>query len=85
MFSLLSVMLGVPMATLAPILTSQRQIQGALLGALTHESSLLRWVEFHEQGNWAKCDVIVQSYGLNQAEMIRCYAEAAIWTDASLL
>ena len=85
MFSLLSVMLGVPMATLAPILTSQRQIQGALLGALPHESSLLRWVELHEQGNWAKCDVIVQSYGLNQAEMIRCYAEAAIWTDASLL
>jgi EAL and modified HD-GYP domain-containing signal transduction protein len=84
MFSLLPAMLRVPMATLAPMLTSQVQIQQALLGALTVESSLLRWVEFHEQGNWMKCDAIVQSYGLNQVEMIRCYAEAAIWADASL-
>ena len=84
MFSLLPAMLGIPMATLAPTLTSRVQIQEALLGALTHDSSLLRWVEFHEQGDWTKCDAIVQSYGLNQAEMIRCYAEAAIWADASL-
>ncbi|MFY9854715.1 MAG: HDOD domain-containing protein, partial [Terracidiphilus sp.] len=84
MFSLLPAMLGVPMATLAPALTSQPQIKEALLGALTLESSLLRWVESHEQGNWAKCDAIVQSYGLNQAELINCYAEAAIWADASL-
>jgi EAL and modified HD-GYP domain-containing signal transduction protein len=84
MFSLLPAMLGVPMEILAPTLTSQVQIQEALLGALTFESSLLRWVEFHEQGNWAKCDAIVQSYSLNQTEMIRCYAEAAIWADASL-
>jgi EAL and modified HD-GYP domain-containing signal transduction protein len=84
MFSLLPAMLDVSMATLAPTLTSQVKIQKALLGALTLESSLLRWVEFHEQGNWEKCDAIVQSYGLNQAEMIRCYAEAAIWADASL-
>lgn len=84
MFSLLPAMLGVPMATLAPTLTSQMHIQEALLGARTIESSLLRWVEFHEQGDWAMCDAIVQSYGLNQAEMIRCYAEAAIWADASL-
>ncbi len=84
MFSLLPAMLDVPMSTLAPTVTSQVQIQEALLGALTLDSSLLRWVEFHEQGNWLKCDAIVQSYGLNQSEMIRCYAEAAIWADASL-
>jgi c-di-GMP-related signal transduction protein len=54
------------------------------MGAMSLDSCRLHWVEFHERGQWAKCDAIAQSYGLNQEEMIRCYIEAVIWADAAL-
>ena len=84
MFSLLPAMLRIAMAELAPALSIRTNIREAWLGAMSRESCLLRWVEFHELGDWIKCDLIEQSYGLNQAEMIRCYAEAVIWADAVL-
>jgi c-di-GMP phosphodiesterase len=84
MFSLLPAMLRIPMADLAPALSIGKKIQEAWLGAMSVESSLLRWVEAHELGDWVKCDTILKLYDLNQAEMMRKYAEAVIWADAAL-
>jgi EAL and modified HD-GYP domain-containing signal transduction protein len=84
MFSLLPAMLRVPMQDIIPMLPLRDCIREALMGAMSLDSCLLHWVEFHERGQWAKCDAIAQSYGLNQEEMIRCYIEAVIWADAAL-
>jgi len=84
MFSLLPAMLQTPMADLAAALPLRESIRQALMGASSLESSLLHWVEFHESGDWVKCDAIVHSYGLRMGEMIQCYAEAVIWADAAL-
>jgi len=81
MFSMLPAMLRVPMADLAKVLSLREKIREALLGAGIHESSLLRWVEFHERGNWENCDAIVRSHGFNQVELVRCYAEALSWAE----
>jgi EAL and modified HD-GYP domain-containing signal transduction protein len=83
-FSLLPAMLRIPMADLIPALPLREKIREALQGALSRESSLLRWVEFHERGDWVNCDAIIRTYGLNREEMIACYAEALIWADAAL-
>jgi EAL and modified HD-GYP domain-containing signal transduction protein len=84
MFSLLPAMLRISMADLAPALPLREKISEALLGTVSLESSLLRWVECHERGDWVRCDAIAQSYGLNQEELMRCYGEAVIWADAAL-
>ena len=84
MFSMLPAMLRIPMADLVAALSLREKIREALLGAVSFESSLLRWVEFHERGNWENCDVIVRSHGFNQVELIRCYAEALSWVETVL-
>ncbi|MGA2832182.1 MAG: HDOD domain-containing protein [Terracidiphilus sp.] len=84
MLSLLPTMLRIPMADLAPTLPLREEIRGALLGAASHESSLLRWVELHEHGEWVKCDEIAHTYSLDQLEMIVCYTNAVIWADEVL-
>ena len=84
MFTLLPAMLRVPMAELAPALPLREKVREALLGAVSPESSLIRWAECYERGDWVICDGISQSYGLNRAEMARCYTEAVVWADAAL-
>jgi EAL and modified HD-GYP domain-containing signal transduction protein len=84
MFSLFPAMLRISMAELAPAMPLREEIREALLGTVSLESSLLRWAECHERGDWVKCDAIAQSYGLNQDELMRCYAEAVEWAEAAL-
>jgi EAL and modified HD-GYP domain-containing signal transduction protein len=84
MFSLLPAMLRISMADLAPALPLREKIREALLGTVSLESSLLRWAECYERGDWVKCDAIAQSYGLNQDELMRCYGEAVVWAEAAL-
>jgi len=84
MLSLLPTMLRIPMADLAPTLPLREEIREALKGAVSLESSLLRWVELHERGEWANCDAIAHAHGLNQLEMIVCYTNAVIWADEVL-
>ena len=76
MFSMLPAMLRIPMADLVPALALRAKIREAMLGAISRESSLLRWAECHERGDWERCDAIAQSYGLNRKELMRCHADA---------
>ena len=84
MFSLLPAMLRIPMADLVPALPLREKIREALQGAVSPESSLLRWVEAYEYGDWVNCDMIAHAYGLNQQETTRCYATAVVWADEAL-
>jgi EAL and modified HD-GYP domain-containing signal transduction protein len=84
MFSMLPAMLRMPMGDLVQALALRQQIRDALLGAVSLESSLLRWTECHERGEWVRCDAIAQSYGLNREELMRCYTEAVVWAETAL-
>ena len=84
MFSLLPAMLRIPMADLVSALPLREKIREALQGAVSPESSLLRWVKAYERGDWEDCDTIAHAYGLNQSETTRCYAKAVIWADEAL-
>jgi c-di-GMP-related signal transduction protein len=84
LLSLLPAMLRLPMAELTPALPLRKEIRHALEGAAIPERCLLAWLEFHERGNWAACDGMVQVYGLNQDALMKCYAEAMLWAEDAL-
>jgi EAL and modified HD-GYP domain-containing signal transduction protein len=84
MFSLLPAMLQIPMADLVPALPLREKIREALQGGVGVESSLLRWVEAYERGDWVSCDTIAHAYSLNQQDTARCYAMALVWADEAL-
>lgn len=84
MMSLLSAMMRLPMEELVPSLPLRDEIRAALMGADIPERGLLQWLEFHEQGNWAMCDAIVQKNGLSAKELSHSYAEAVVWAEAAL-
>ena len=84
LLSLLPAMLRVPMAELTPALPLRREILRALEGADSPERSLLTWLESYERGDWAACDEVVQAYGLDHDELLRCSLEAMLWAEGAL-
>ncbi len=84
LLSLLPAMLRLPMQELAPTLPLREEIRDALLGRATPERVLLHWLECHEQGDWAACDVIVRASSLNQEMLVACYAEALLWAEEAV-
>jgi EAL and modified HD-GYP domain-containing signal transduction protein len=84
MLSLLPAMLRLPMEELTPTLPLREEIRAALEGAANHEGSLLHWLESHEHGDWAACDAVAQANGIDQAALVKCYADAVVWAEAAL-
>jgi c-di-GMP-related signal transduction protein len=72
------------MEELAPALPLRDEIRQALQGAANPERSLLQWLECHEHGDWALCDVVVEANELNEDQVIRCYVEAVAWAEEVL-
>jgi c-di-GMP phosphodiesterase len=84
MLSLLPAMLRLPMEELTPSLPLRAEICEALQGALNPERSLLAWLECHEQGDWETCDLIAKANGLSRVQLMQCYAESVVWSEAAL-
>jgi c-di-GMP-related signal transduction protein len=84
MLSLLPAMLRIPMAELTPALPLRKEIRQALECAANAERSLLGWLEFHEQGDWTACSRVAGAAGLNEADLLRIYAEAVVWAEDAL-
>jgi EAL and modified HD-GYP domain-containing signal transduction protein len=84
MLSLVPAMLHLPMEELTPSLPLRGEICEALQGTMNHERSLLGWLECHERGDWDACDRIVEARNLSQEQLMRRYADSAIWAEASL-
>ena len=82
--SLLPAMLGLPMDALTPSLPLRYQLREALEGKANSERSLLTWIEFHERGDWGSCDVIAQAGGVHSEQLVRYYANAVAWAEATL-
>lgn len=84
LLSMLPAMLCVPMDELTPGLPLRDEIRAALHGAANRERSLLRWLEFHERGDWTACDAVARINGLERSGLMQTYAEAAVWSEAAL-
>jgi EAL and modified HD-GYP domain-containing signal transduction protein len=84
LLSLLPAMLRVPMQQLLPSLPLREEICVALMGVAVPERMLLEWLICHEHGQWDDCDKIVEEYGLDQLQLLHCYAEAVMWAEAAL-
>jgi len=84
MLSLLPAMLRLPMEELTPALPLRNEIRSALEGAANPERCLLQWLECHEHADWAGCDAVVLANGLQEAQVVVCYAEAVEWAEAAL-
>lgn len=84
MMSLLPAMLRAPMKEVTPALAMRDEIRRALEGEQNSERVLLQWLEFHEQGDWANSDAVIEANGLNQTQIIRCYSDAVEWAEAAL-
>jgi len=84
LLSLLPAMLRLPMTELAPALPLREEIRDALLGRANPERVLLHWLESHELGDWAACDVIVHANKLNQEMLVACYSEALLWAEEAI-
>jgi EAL and modified HD-GYP domain-containing signal transduction protein len=84
MLSLLPAMLHVPMKNLSPSLPLRDEIRLALEGENLPERALLRWLESHEQGNWAACDKVVEAQGLNPRDLLLCFEQALHWVEDAL-
>jgi EAL and modified HD-GYP domain-containing signal transduction protein len=82
--SLLPAMLRIPMKELTPALPLRKEIRQALDGVHNAERELLAWVECHERANWEACDEVAQTSGLGQGTLMRCYAEALLWSEDAL-
>ncbi len=84
LLSLLPAMLHVTMTDLTPSLPLRDEIRRALEGEKIPERFLLCWLEGHERGDWAICDVVAQRRNVNVADLLRCYQEALAWAEAAL-
>jgi EAL and modified HD-GYP domain-containing signal transduction protein len=84
MLSLLPAMMRFPMERLAPELPLREEIRDALEGQVNPESILLQWIESYERGDWAACDAVAQTGGLNHQDMVVCYVKAVLWAEEAL-
>ena len=84
MLSLLPAMLRLPMEELIPSLPLRDEIRRALLREPNTERVLLQWLEYHEHGQWAMSDAVVEANRLSQIEIVGCYGEAVEWAEAAL-
>jgi c-di-GMP-related signal transduction protein len=84
MFSLLPAMMQAPMEEIISSLPLSGKVRDALLGTPNDIRCPLQWLEWHENGDWARCDALAQSHGLNGAKLQGFFTEAAIWADQIL-
>ena len=84
MLSLLPAMLRIPMEKLTPSLPLREEIREALEGRANPERALLQWLESYERGEWGTCDAVALAEGLEEKDLVECYAAATIWAESAL-
>ena len=84
LFSLLDAMLQIPMEEALSPLSLPAPIQAALLGEENSYRSPLAWIESHEHGDFARCDALAASCGLEPDLFERNLSAATLWADELL-
>jgi len=73
--SLFPAMLRILMEDLIRLLPLRETARGALMGREIPEGKLLHWMICQKHGNWAECDAIVCSSGMNHEQVLRCHCQ----------
>jgi EAL and modified HD-GYP domain-containing signal transduction protein len=89
LLSLVPAMLCLPMHELIPSLPLRDRICEALQGDRNLERGLLSWLEFHERGDWAACDDLVDAnlpadQHSTPEQLAKTYADAVVWAEAAV-
>lgn len=84
LFSLLPAMLQVSMSEVIAELPLPEDIRNALLGKRDRERCLLCWIEASENGDVARCKMILEFTRLDQDQLTNCLMEAIQWADQVL-
>jgi c-di-GMP phosphodiesterase len=83
MVSLFPAMLHVTMEDLVRMLPLRQKASDALRGKDIPEGALLQWMIACERGNWAACDGLSASLGLEQSDLVHCHSQALVWAETS--
>jgi c-di-GMP phosphodiesterase len=83
MFSLLPLMLSVPMEEIVAHLPFRTDISLALMGTANPERMALTWLESHERGDWGACDRLLANREGSAIQLAQAYEEALIWAAAA--
>lgn len=81
LFSLMDVIVGLPMEEVVELTQLSESISAPLL---THEgksADLLKVAENYERGNWDLATQIACEYGISEREMLKLYLDAIEWAD----
>ena len=81
--SLIDAMLDQPMSTVVDELPLSDDLKGALQGEQGPLRPVLDFVECYERGDWATCDRLQETYGIDGPSVFGRYREAAAWATAA--
>jgi len=66
------------------LLPLRDEIRQALEGNQVPERASLTWLEGHERGDWAACDKLTATQGLNPHDLLPRFEEALHWAEDAL-
>lgn len=81
LFSLLEAIMDLPMANLLDHLFLEDSLKGALCGEENDYTPWLQLVESVEQVDWKQLDAMLETLGLNVADVEQCYHQAIAWAN----
>lgn len=84
MASLFPAMLRIPAETIVASLPLRKEIRESLCGEANSERRLLSLAESLEQGDWQRCDQIIQASDLSSEHILRIYERAIRWSGTVL-
>jgi c-di-GMP-related signal transduction protein len=84
MASLFPAMLRVPAETIVASLPLRKEVRESLCGTENPERRPLALAELLEQGDWDRCDQIIQAHDLPSAHLLQDYENAIRWSESVL-
>lgn len=81
LFSLMDVIVGLPMEEVVELTQLSESISVPLLKHEGKSADLLKVAENYERGNWDVATEIACQYGISEREMLKLYLDAIEWAD----
>ena len=81
LFSLMDVIVGIPMEEVVELTQLSESISSPLLKREGKCADLLKIAENYERGNWDAAAQLAHEYGISEREMLKVYLDALEWAD----
>ncbi len=79
LFSLMDVILQLPIGTILSLVALPKGVREALLGSPGWRQLVLQLATTYEEANWGACAETAARLGLTEPEVARVYYDAAAW------